>query len=340
MILGRLSDIIKQYWALIRERQWATWELLTIAAVAVVLLLLMIVLRRLKEASGRRKKTRMIAGQPGLTDNQRIQLLQHEIIKRDNTEARIEREISELTAANKQLRVKIAELTKVSEQLRQADSRGELSVMQKMTELIIVNEQLRREATAGREARECSEREIAALAAANEQLQVQVTELTRANEQLQYQIGQMRESSEEQNAALTIANEQLRDDLAEYMKAGSKEIPDRHGERVPLDETIIPISKMSVKAKSSAQQLRELAEEIVDSNSRESVADSPDARREAIQEACDYLDADNAAMAVEALKKFINEVEAQQSNNGNILHKEEADDWIGAAREVIYLLTA
>ena len=372
MILGRLPDIIKQYWALMRERQWATWELLTVAAVAaVLLLLLMIALRRLKEANERRKTARMIVGQPGLTDNQRVQLLQHEIIKRDNAEARIEREISELTTANQQLQVKITELTSANQQLhvkvaKLTSANEQFEV--KVSKLTGANEQLRQEVAAGRETRECSEREIAALTAANRQFQAKVTELTNANEKLEHQVGQTRESSEqkvaeltavseqlqqevtarkktlesseEKNATLTVTNEQLRDELAEYMKAGGKEIPDRHGKRVPPDESIGLMSEISVKAKSPAQQLRELADEIVDSNSRKSVSDSPDARREAIQEACDYLNADNSAMAVEALKKFINAVEANRGSNGNILHKEEAEDWIGAAREVIYLLTA
>ena len=436
MILGRLPDIIRQYWALIRERQWATWELLTIAAVAaVMLLLLMIALRRPKEASGKRKSARMIAGQPDLTDNQRVQLLQHEIIKRDNTEARFEREISELAAANKQLRVKIVELTKVSEQLRQEESGDGLFSKQKMTELTLFNEQLRRDVAVGKKACERSGQEIAELTVANKQLQGKIADLASANEQLQHEGGQTQESSEQKAGELMVVNEQLRQEVAlrkeacerseqevaevtaankqlqgkiaelasaneqlqheggqaqessdhkvaelkvineqlwqevtagkkasEYSKkemprltaaegqfendgaeqkrAVGKKTDDRHRKTAQRDEKLVFVSGISLKAKSPAQQLRELADEIVDSNSRKSVSDSPDARREAIQEACDYLNADNSAMAVEALKKFINAVEANRGSNGNILHKEEAEDWIGAAREVIYLLTA
>ena len=85
--------------------------------------------------------------------------------------------------------------------------------------------------------------------------------------------------------------------------------------------------------------MKELAEEIVDSNVLKGIS-GPDAKREAILEACDCLDASNVAMAVEALKKFINAVEAQQGDNDEIPQKEEAEDWIAAARGLIHLLTA
>jgi len=435
MIVDRLMGIIRQYWALIYERQWANWELLTVASVATTLLILMIVRRRLKETGGKMEKVRMIAGPPELTDNQRIQLLQREIIKRDNTEARIEREISELTAANKQLRVKIAELTKVSEQLRQAGSGDELSSMQQMTELTLLNEQLRRDVAVGKKACERSKQEIAELTVANKQLQGKVTELAGANEQLQHEYRQAQGYSDQKAAELLVINEQLRQEVAlmketserskqeiaeltaankqlqgkvtelaganeqlrhegeqtqasseqkvaelrivngqlwqevtaakkagEYSKqemprltaaegqfendgaeqkrAVSKKTDDRHRKTAQRDEKLVFVSGISLRAKSPAQQLKELAEEITDANMNKGTSDGSDAKREAILKACDYFDANNAEMAVEALKRFISAVEAQRGANDEILQKEEAEDLIAAARGIIHLLAA
>ncbi|MFH1719870.1 MAG: hypothetical protein ABIF19_21160, partial [Planctomycetota bacterium] len=94
------------------------------------------------------------------------------------------------------------------------------------------------------------------------------------------------------------------------------------------------------KAKSPARQLRELAEQVVDLNVQMGISDTPDAKKEAILHACDYLDADNAVMAVDALKRFVNSVQAQQSDNGEILQKQEAEYLIAAARDIIDLIDA
>jgi len=66
--------------------------------------------------------------------------------------------------------------------------------------------------------------------------------------------------------------------------------------------------------------------------------DTQDAKQEAILQARDYIDAENAVMAVDALKRFLNSVEGRQSGNGEILQKEEAADLTAAARRIIDLL--
>jgi hypothetical protein len=88
------------------------------------------------------------------------------------------------------------------------------------------------------------------------------------------------------------------------------------------------------------QQLKELAEEIADGNIHKGTSDGPDAKTEAILKACDYLDANNAEMAVEALRRFIGAVEAQRRANDDIVQKEEAKDLIAAAQGIIHLLAA
>jgi len=93
-----------------------------------------------------------------------------------------------------------------------------------------------------------------------------------------------------------------------------------------------------LRAKSAAQQIEELAEEVVDLNLQKGFSNGPDAKRKAIVEARGYLDADNASMAVEALKRFIDSVEAEHAENDETLHKEDAEDVIAAARGIIELL--
>ncbi|MFH1722754.1 MAG: hypothetical protein ABH950_09155, partial [Candidatus Altiarchaeota archaeon] len=110
-MMDNLTETLKQYWLLVYRRQWENWELLTISAVATGLLLLLIAIRRRKETHGKRENVRMTAGRSEITDHQRIKFFQQEIIKRDYTEARLEREVSELTADNEELRGKITELT-------------------------------------------------------------------------------------------------------------------------------------------------------------------------------------------------------------------------------------
>ncbi|HUV66119.1 MAG TPA: hypothetical protein VMW24_19660 [Sedimentisphaerales bacterium] len=369
MILYSLLGIIKQYWALIYDRQWANWELLTIAAGGTVLLIIVVIAwRRLEETDEKPEKVRMTAKPLDVTDHQNIQPLQREIIKRNDTEARLEGEVSELTAANKQLQGKISELTRANAQLRQEGRVDGQSSEPKMTELTRVNVRLQQEVAASKKASERSKQEIAELTAANKQLQSKISELMVVNEQLRHEGRQAKESSEPKAAEPMLVNErlqqevavskkaserpkqkiaeliaaggQLQNDAAEPEKTGRKEISERRKARVSRVEKVVSMSEISLKAKSPAQQLKELAEEIIDSNSQKGISDSSDARRDAILEACDYLDADNAVMAVEALKKFINSVEAQQGDSDEILQKEEAEDLIAAAREIIHLLTA
>jgi hypothetical protein len=237
-----------------------------------------------------------------------------------------------------------------------------------MTELTLLNERLRQEVAVGKKACERSKQKIAELTAANKELQGKIADLASANEQLQHEGRQAKASSEQKIAELMVINKQLwqevtagknageyskqemprltaadgqfENDAAEQKRAVGKETDDRHRKTAQRDEKLVSVSGVRLKAKSPSQQLKELAEEITDANMHKGTSDGPDAKREAILKACDCLDANNAEMAVEALKRFISAVEAQQGSNGEILQKDEAKDLMAAAQGIIHLLAA
>jgi len=535
-MLDNVVETLKRYWTLVYGRQWENWQLLTIAAAAGLLLLLLIAMRRRRKTRAKRANTHTTASQPEITDHQRMKFFQQEIIKRDYTEARLEREISylnadseelrgklaemetanqqllceggtdgkpsgqdtarlkadvkrlrrqveegkqaceraeqeivELTTANKQIQDTVTEITNTNEQLRQEVEAGETAsqlAKQEIAELTAINEQLRSEAgrndessgkemaelkvinerlahqvEEGRQASECARQEISELTGAckqlrdtvteitntNEQLrqeaeagktasqraELQIAELTAINERLQNEAGRTDELSEKEMAELKVASEKLAHQVAEGNKAAgrsrqeitiltaaNRQLQDEvnelrsanerlreeleesekgpeHSERESngltaareqrrraaaerkrtgadkagdrrqtgasgltwsVVEKMVPHSQVGVKAKSPARQLRELAEQVAESNVQMGGEETQDAGKEAILHACDYLDADNAVMAVDALKKFVNSVQAQQSDNGEVLQKEDAEHLIAAAREIIDLL--
>ena len=109
MALDTLADIISQSWSLLSDRRWTSWELLIVAAVSAAALTLVIVKQRRTQSAGTghsiedrpahapgkydwREKAREAAEQLEMQYD-RIRLLQHQIITRDQTEARLERDI-------------------------------------------------------------------------------------------------------------------------------------------------------------------------------------------------------------------------------------------------------
>ena len=175
MALGAFVEKAKGHWSWLYEthlsklyeRQWAMWELLTIAGVCSLLVLLKIKSRRRKAAAriayadchasdpsiigvklveGKRvgrngqdvqeagdsdapqvKRKRhawtTATGESGWSE-QPVRDLRREIIKRDRTEARLEREVSELRVANEQLEREVAGLMAVNERLLRQVNEG------------------------------------------------------------------------------------------------------------------------------------------------------------------------------------------------------------------------
>jgi hypothetical protein len=171
MTVQSLVDTIKQYVMLLYDRQWNNRELLTIAAVATVLLIFMVAIRRRREKArflrtNRIPKGRSIIGSRLGGDKKKryvrqenvrritkrleksdaeVEQLRLEIIERDQTEARFVREISVLTAANKQLQHEITELTVAAERLEHKGRLSDRFSEQKGAEPAAVNEPLRQE---------------------------------------------------------------------------------------------------------------------------------------------------------------------------------------------------
>ena len=147
--------LYEMYLSKLYERQWAQWELLTIAAVLSLLLVLKI-RRRRRKAAAKILYAQRLSGDPSLVSGKRggrngedlqdardsalaqVQMQRHrwtsaaeesgwadqpvrdlrrEIIKRDQTEARLERQIIELSATNKKLEREVAGLIVINERL-------------------------------------------------------------------------------------------------------------------------------------------------------------------------------------------------------------------------------
>jgi hypothetical protein len=149
MIISGFIDRINQFASRLYARQWAVWEILTIAIVALAVLLWIIrrqrsrKVRRISEnrlrgsspvigvnLGGRKrghhliedlKKGRLVSihkhkkqphvktKEPAEKLHEEIKQLQYEIIKRKQTESRLEQQVSQLTAANEELQRELAE---------------------------------------------------------------------------------------------------------------------------------------------------------------------------------------------------------------------------------------
>ncbi|MBL7184857.1 MAG: hypothetical protein ISS70_00910 [Phycisphaerae bacterium] len=245
--MDTLADIINQSWSLLRDRQWTNWELLIVAAVATAVLTSVIVKQRRTQLAGtnhsiegrlahppgkygRREKAREAAEQLEM-EYDRIRLLQRQIMTRDQTEARLERDISDLTAANRQLQ---AELIIVNEQLKRESEQARQPSEKKAAELTTANKQLTQnvaQLTAdnkqlqceSKQAGEASEKKAAELTTVNEQLKQEVTQLTADSKQLRRESKQAGESSESEAAKLTTVNEQLKQKVAK-LTADNKQL--------------------------------------------------------------------------------------------------------------------
>ena len=168
----------------------------------------------------------------------RIRLLQRQIMTLDHTEARLERDISDLTAANRQLQAK---LIVVNEQLkRESDQAGQPSekkaaeltnsnkqLKQNVAQLTADNKQLQRES---KQAGEASEKRAAELIATNKQLTQNVAQLTADIKQLQCESKQAGEASESKAAKLTTVNEQLKQKVAK-LAAENKQLQNEVAEQ-------------------------------------------------------------------------------------------------------------
>ncbi len=221
-----LMKLIKQYWSLVYQRQWSDWELLAIAAAMTVLLLLLLIVRRRRKYSyGKRKRVKIAAIEPEVTVHQSIRLLQQEIIKRDYTEARLQREVTELASVNKQLLNKNAELKAEVEQFRRELGKAYKSTGQQSTELAFINKQLQQEVAENDKALEHSENKIAELTATNNQLRDKIDELTTANEQLRQEMAASKENWESfrrEISGFTKVNEPSLHDVVIRKIAGGK----------------------------------------------------------------------------------------------------------------------
>jgi len=158
MAIFDLTDGFKQPLLWLREQVWAQWALLAIAASLSFLLLVLLARRRRATMNGtvpadsppdesfggrvelagaplshqdidhsifggatravlRQQKWAHAAARSKWADTS-IRLLRREIIERDQTEARLERELAGLQAVNEQLRKRVAESDEMSERLR------------------------------------------------------------------------------------------------------------------------------------------------------------------------------------------------------------------------------
>jgi len=157
---GHWSWLYEIYVSELIDRQWAHWELLTIAG-ALSLLLLLKIRRRRRKAAAKTVYAQRLSGDPSivgvkLADGKRVRRngedlqeadesyvlqaqrqrhrwttaaeesgwaqqpvrdLRREIIKRDQTEARLEREVTELSVANERLEREVAGLMVINERL-------------------------------------------------------------------------------------------------------------------------------------------------------------------------------------------------------------------------------
>jgi len=156
MNLSSFTDVIYQFVSHLFARQWASWEILTIAIVALAVLLWII--KRLRSRKVQRsspvigvnlgvhkrsrhliedlKEGRLISihkhqkqkhiQTKDLSEklHEEIKQLQYEIIKRKQTESRLERQVAELTAANEELQRELAESKQARLQSPQQISEG------------------------------------------------------------------------------------------------------------------------------------------------------------------------------------------------------------------------
>ncbi len=291
----------------------------------------------------------------------RIRLLQRQIITRDHTEARLERDISDLTAANRQLQAK---LIVVNEQLkRESDQAGQPSekkaaeltnsnkqLKQNVVQLTADNKQLQRES---KQAGGGSKKKAAEPITANKQLKREVAKLTAENKQLQNEVTEQAEASSNGMEGRDEKSPSRVKDVVRKVpwrmrvkgrgrllkglsNAGKRLVHAGDRARVSQTEDML-CTPTSVKAKSPMRLLDELVEKIVYLNTQVGISDGLDAKLEAIQQARDEFDANNNTATVNALRVFVNAVQTDQGQDDESL-QEHAEDLIDAAQEIVELI--
>lgn len=166
MILGSFIDRLSQFISLLYGRQWAAWEIITIAVVALGLLLWLIRQQRnrkvrriyenqFRESSpvigvnlGAHKRGRHLiedlkrgrltsihkhqkpqhvkTKEPSEKLHEEIKQLQYEIIKRKQTEVRLEQHVAQLTADNEKLQRELAESRQAEKQIAEMPAADKL----------------------------------------------------------------------------------------------------------------------------------------------------------------------------------------------------------------------
>jgi len=111
------------------------------------------------------------------------------------------------------------------------------------------------------------------------------------------------------------------------------------GDRAKPSQTEIVLDEIpkNIEAKTPLQLLDELAEEIIDFNTKKGICDDPDAKLEAIQRALDEFDANDNTATINALRAFIDAVQVSQGQNDESL-PEYSEDLIDAAQEISKLI--
>ncbi|TKJ34298.1 MAG: hypothetical protein CEE38_18520 [Planctomycetes bacterium B3_Pla] len=150
-----------------------------------------------RKAQKNRRKWSTAAEQPEGSDDP-VGQLQCEIIERDQTKARLEREVAELKVAGEEVRQESSQSKQVEERLKVQGA-----------ETTAGKEQLQHELVESKQTEKNLKRKVGELAVANEQLRQEITEIRQAGERFKLKVGE-----------LTVANEQLLQKADERRKAG------------------------------------------------------------------------------------------------------------------------
>ncbi len=179
-----------------------------------------------RKAQENQRKWSTSAEQPEGSDDPVRQLqLQREIIKRDQTKARLEHEVTELKVAGEQVQQESAQSKQVEECLKE-----------QAAEAIAAKEQLQRELAESKQTEENLKRKVGELKVANEQVQQepahskqgegrlkeQAAEDTAGKEQLQHEFAESKQTEENLKrkvGELAVANEQLQQEVTKSRQA-------------------------------------------------------------------------------------------------------------------------
>ena len=321
-----------------------------------------------KQAGGASKKktAELIAANKQLTQNVAQLTADNKQLQCESKQAgeASESKAAKLTTVNDQLKQEVAKLTADNKQLQRENKQAEGSSEKKAAKLTAVNEQLKQEVAkltadnkqlqrGSKQAGGGSKKKAAELIAANKQLKREVAKLTAENKQLQSEVA---EQVEARSNGMEGRDEKRPSRVKDVVRkvpwrmrvkgrgrllkglsnAGNRLMAAGDRARVSQTEDMLCTPK-SVKAKSPMRLLDELAEEIVDLNTQIGISADLDAKLEAIQQARDEFDANNNTATVNALRVFINAVQADQGQDDESL-QEHAEDLVDAAEEIVELI--